>query len=199
MFVWFVMDKIRVVIRVLLITTFTFYFVVFCVGFIIFVDLPWSSSNELDCWMPGRAIGLRSIRAPKSEACFFPGWFYHTRYKIYLKPNISFHLWIPLIYAPLSHRVCFTYIATIEHSQNHLSHIPQCPIQNRCAYICFERCIVGYRTGALWDLWMWPIFDYAIPKTRKDLSDTVVYWFFGFGLLIVRQVCYTFRLFDFKR
>ena len=36
----------------------------------------------------------------------------------------------------------------------HLSHIPQCTIQNRNVHFCSEWCIVGYGTGALWDLWI---------------------------------------------
>ena len=61
----------------------------------------------------------------------------------------------------------------------HLSHIPQYTIQNRnvnisvlngvlwdmgqmhCVHFSSEWCIVGYRTGALWDLWDWSI---ALPR-----------------------------------
>ena len=38
----------------------------------------------------------------------------------------------------------------------HTSHIPQCTIENKkYAHFCPEWCIVGYGTGALWDLFIW--------------------------------------------
>ena len=139
MFMWFVMDKIRAVIRVLLITTITFYFVLFCVGFIIFMDLPWSHCNELDCRMSGRAIGLLSIRAPESGAYFVPGRFYHTRYKIYLNPNISFHLWIPLIYAPLSPMGLFhLYCGNRTLSKSPIPHLTMPHSEQMCIFLLWK-------------------------------------------------------------
>ena len=34
------------------------------------------------------------------------------------------------------------------------------PYPQKCAHLCCEWCIVGYRTGALWDLWNCPIVNY---------------------------------------
>ena len=41
----------------------------------------------------------------------------------------------------------------------HLSHAPQCIIQKRNVHFCSEWCILGYGTGALWDLWIMKIHD----------------------------------------
>ena len=43
----------------------------------------------------------------------------------------------------------------------HLSHIPQCNIK-KCAHFCSKWSIVIYKTGALWDLWEWPISNTSI-------------------------------------
>ena len=39
----------------------------------------------------------------------------------------------------------------------HLSHIPQCTIQNRNVHISVLNGTLGCGTGALWDLWIWSI------------------------------------------
>ena len=39
----------------------------------------------------------------------------------------------------------------------HLFNIPQCPTQNRDVHFYSEWSIVGYRTGAFWDMWNWSL------------------------------------------
>ena len=56
----------------------------------------------------------------------------------------------------------------------HLSHNPQCNIQNKSAHFCSEWCIVRYMTGALWDLWIYVI----APKCSSGCLITfcVISW-----------------------
>ena len=39
----------------------------------------------------------------------------------------------------------------------HLWHIPVRHLEQKCTHTCSELCLVGYGTGALWDLWDWSI------------------------------------------
>ena len=55
----------------------------------------------------------------------------------------------------------------------HLFHIPQCSIQNRNAHhFCSEWSIVGYGTGAFWDLW---IRSVLILKIRQSYDYRTSY------------------------
>ena len=54
----------------------------------------------------------------------------------------------------------------------HLSHIPQCTIQNRNV---LNWCIVGFGTGALWDLWIWSIIPPCILAGKLPVWVRAVY------------------------
>ena len=48
--------------------------------------------------------------------------------------------------------------------------------EQKCAHFCSEWCIVGYGTGALWDLWKWSVTRKWQPRvpplTAKSVSVT---------------------------
>ena len=50
--------------------------------------------------------------------------------------------------------------------------------EQKCAHFCSEWCIVGYETGALWDLWDWSIklCQETSKEIFKDVSMEVRFW-----------------------
>ena len=46
-------------------------------------------------------------------------------------------------------------VSAIDRSHRSHSAIVPYPTMHQCAHFCSEWCIVGYGTGALWDLWIW--------------------------------------------
>ena len=47
----------------------------------------------------------------------------------------------------------------------------------KCAYFCSEWCIVGYRTGALWDLWNWPIHKFCSLEFVFHQGNLSLCWY----------------------
>ena len=65
--------------------------------------------------------------------------------------------------------------STIHKSTMPLSHIPQCSIQNRNAHISALNGIVGNRTGALWELWIWDAM--SLWDNFKYIFKTLIFHF----------------------
>ena len=52
--------------------------------------------------------------------------------------------------------------------------------EQKCAHFCSECCIVGYRTGALWDLWDWSVVqDDTTSKHIKTQYRAHISWIYG--------------------
>ena len=76
--------------------------------------------------------------------------------------------------------------------QSHISHNAPVPYptmhysEHKCAHFCSEWCIVGYGTGALWDMWDWSIgmieHRSYFETTKDSLYHThraCLFWVYG--------------------
>ena len=106
----------------------------------------WTADHQVKRWSPTRSPCVQSMCHPVIHCCReSPTWCIHTRYKRSIKPSIMFSLVFLKLIEP-SHK-----------SQN--ASLPYPTMQHlvtemcTCVHISATKwCIMGYLSGALWDL-----------------------------------------------